>query len=150
MTEPKLFNKAQCPNLLQLSDKDFSADGKIINREIKGCNGYIMFYAPWCPHCQNKEDFIIYLGEQFNAKNSPHYKEKFRIAVVDTTQATTAKITQKLGISGIPRFFRVNAKGELSDYQGDYTIEAFLTDCCQNNNGMCNFNPSKLKPPSIK
>ena len=47
-------------DVLEVNDSHFRG-GKFSNK-----NGYLMVYAPWCPHCVAKVDMWSFLGTQFN------------------------------------------------------------------------------------
>ena len=140
-------------SVIRLSDRDFELTEpvKVVNRDFKHKNGYIMFYAPWCPHCQNQVKFWTYLGDQFNLSKQ-YAKENFRVGVVNTTDPKTTQIVQQLHVDGIPHFYHVvsdqEGNGQLKDFQGmDHNPETLLQEACRltPSNQLCN-GPKKRKP----
>ena len=124
-------------SVIRLNDHDFDLTEpvKVVNQDFKHKNGYIMFYAPWCPHCQNQVKFWTYLGDQFNTSKD-YAKENFKIGVVNTTDPETSQVVQHLGVNGIPHFYHVIAdkegKGHLKDFQGmDHSPEALMQEACK-------------------
>ena len=98
---------------LHLTRKDFKIDGNdviVTNPNFNQKNGCLMIYAPWCPHCQMKDDFI----NNFSLDNTIK-DENFKIAVADGNQPDMADITEKLGLKGFPTFYYVicNEEGNL-------------------------------------
>jgi thiol-disulfide isomerase/thioredoxin len=130
-----LFQNSEVYELTD-DDFDFSSDSVTTkSKHFKGNNGYIMFYAPWCPHCQEKQDLWSYLGEQFN-KNKAYSKEKFKIGAVNTTDENTSKVSQELGVNAIPKFFHAMKDGSLSEYNGnDLSIEGLVGAVCEKSPG---------------
>lgn len=138
-----MFNSKD--SVFKLTDKDFK-DDKVKSSKFKNKYGYIMFYAPWCPHCQSKEHFWSYLGNQFN--HNPEYKKiNFRIGAVDVTDPKSKKISDRLGINAIPRFMHVFPDGSLESYKGsELSPEALLSSVCDlsNDQELCTFDTKQL------
>jgi thiol-disulfide isomerase/thioredoxin len=142
-----------------LKDDDFIIkDGvvKVVNPLFAGKNGYIMFFAPWCPHCRSKEDFWSYLGSQFN-ENPEYQSENFQIGSVDCDDDETGQVCRSLEIGPIPKFFHVysesprSAEADLIPYEGEMTIESLLGGACERSSdkGICNLKSTDFNPPPI-
>src|ERR1700722_789747 len=135
-----LFAKS---SVINLNDSDFrltklksgKIEPKLINSLFRGKDGYIMIYAAWCPHCQAKQQFWSYLGEQFN-RNPKFAKENFRIGAINAENPAATKIVEALKVGPIPRFIHVipdkkTNTGSLSDYQGsDLSPESLIREIC--------------------
>lgn len=127
-------------HVIELNDTDFQigVHTKLKNNNFTNKDGYVMFYAPWCPNCQNKAKFWSFLGEKFNSDRE-FLNENFKIGAVNTEDSSTQNITKNLKIQYIPRFLHVNNKGELSDYKGpDHEPESLLSEVCQEKHKLCN------------
>jgi thiol-disulfide isomerase/thioredoxin len=139
--------------VIKLTDKDFkiTPEGvKLINKQFKSCDGYVMIYAPWFHYCQLKVELWTYLGDQFNDKKN-HGNENFRIAVINSEDPKTSKIMRALGVSAFPSFMRASsdAKGncDLSEYAGrDISPEELIMGVCEKSpkKKICKFNAKKL------
>ena len=151
--------------VIKLTDKDFRITPKgvkLTHQQFKFCDGYVMIYAPWCPHCQHKVELWSYLGKQFNepierskvkhSKVEPNYAgEKFRIAVINSEDPKASKVVSALNVSAIPRFMRASSdvKGDcdLSEYEGvDVSPEELIMGICKVSpkKKICRFNTTKL------
>lgn len=129
-------------DVIKLQDTDFTFDpngtAKLTNKTFKNKDGYIMFYANWCPNCRSKVDFWSFLGKEFN-KNKIYAKENFKIAAIDSDNPLAEKITRNMNVTYIPRFVHVNSKGELNDYKGqDYEPNSIMSEVCQQKHKLCN------------
>lgn len=127
-------------DVIKLTDKDFKMGDnmKVNNKSFKNKDGYIMFYANWCPNCQNKSDFWSFCGQQFN-KNGKYANQNFRIGAIDTENPLSSQITHKMNVNAIPRFVHVNQQGEMSEYEGsDFEPESLLSEVCNKKNKLCN------------
>ena len=58
-----------------MTDKDFEIHTNFINKTLDHDTWFIMFYAPWCPHCHR---LMPTFGELANLHN-----EKLKFGVVD-------------------------------------------------------------------
>jgi len=80
----------------------------------------VEFYAPWCGHCKQLAPIYEQVGTALNNVNS------VRITKID---ATANDVSPKLGIKGFPtiKLFPSNNKQDPIDYEGDRTVESFVT-----------------------
>jgi len=130
-------------SVIKLHDNDFSFDNelKLINKNFKKKDGYIMIYASWCPNCQNKVPFWSLMGKELNT-NPDFAKENFRVGVISTTDPANKKIIDKLDIQYIPKFVHVtpdtDGNGILSEFTGNHSPESLLSHVCQDKAKLCN------------
>jgi len=118
-----LFKKS---DVYELKDKDFS-DEHLTHQNFRGKKGFVVFYAPWCPNCQNKVEFWKLLGHNYNVGK---FSDKpLRIGAVNTEDPLTRDISAKMKITAIPAFFHVQKNGLLTPYQGQgYSPEDLLLE----------------------
>jgi len=109
--------------VVELVDKDFSGN-KIINKNILGNYGLLKCYAPWCPHCKNLINILMFLANGLKKNN-------FKITSVNSENST---ICDKLGIKGFPTLFLINLDGTLKKFNGDRSIENILAEICKHTN----------------
>ncbi len=99
--------------VIELKSKDF----KIENKKVKVINplfvdkyGLIVFYAPWCYHCQEMVEMWSDLAIQF--------KYKFILGAVNCEKKENYPIRNKLRIKLYPTIKYVGPDGILKDYKG--------------------------------
>lgn len=96
-----LFDKA-----LVLTRKDFSIEnGKVSIKNKNFKDGCLLIYAPWCPHCVNKNDTINRLSE-YVKKNYSDYM----IAVANGDDPEMRDILKELKQSGFPTFYHLRCQ----------------------------------------
>lgn len=105
-------------SVIELGDTDFNLRNNTL-RNNKGC-GMIMFYAPWCPHCQNKRDTYVGLADRLNRNGSD-----YMIYSVNVTDNGSQRISEKNNVTTIPRLIEAD-NGRLIDYDGDYSPDDIL------------------------
>lgn len=109
-------------NIVKLTNKDFK-DKLLISNNFKNKNGLIKFYAPWCPHCKDLVSDLIFLSNGL-------INHGFMIGVVNTDY--NKDLVKKFNISGIPKLFLVNTKGELDSLDlEDNNLENLLKNICK-------------------
>jgi thiol-disulfide isomerase/thioredoxin len=97
-----------------------AAEGKL------GADTLIVFYAPWCPHCQT---FVLH-DEQGNPLRAPlevmrkewamHEKlNRVKIYRSDVTKLAPGDLPKKMPVEGIPTMYFVTAKGDAIKYQAN-------------------------------
>ena len=128
--------------MIKLTDGDFDLSHKpptITHPSFKGKHGYIMAYAPWCPHCQEQKKFWSYLGQKLN-RDPSYRKQEFRVGVINSSDPETRQVLQDLQVDTIPRFYHVtpkNGRSHLTPYQGGYTPEELLHEACAKTGRLC-------------
>ena len=133
------YNKKSLPDLYteridgvkELKMHHFSVNslGQVIvtHRDFIGKNGLIMFYQPWCSHCNSKDtrklwsDLSMLLGNAFpigavNCSDHKHHNDQL---------AKYAKIL------GYPTIKLVHKDGTLEMYEGKRTHNAILNFICE-------------------
>jgi len=86
------------------------------------------FYAPWCGHCKQLAPIYEEVGTILkDVKN----------VVIAKIDATANDVSPKLGIKGFPtiKFFPSNNKQAPIDYEGERTVDSFIT-FVQENSGI--------------
>jgi len=125
-----------------------AADPLFLRKAANGANGHdslIVFYAPWCPHCQT---FVLHdkKGDPTNAPLEQLKKNWAYDAQMEKVHIMRADIT-KVGkvlpaafkLSGIPTAYFVSSMGEATKFVGD----VHDTDALRNFVGSAN--PSLLQ-----
>jgi thiol-disulfide isomerase/thioredoxin len=111
--------------VIELTSDDFDITGnnvKIINKHFKNSNGFINFYAPWCPHCIKIQELWSDLAIEF--------KHKFAIGAVNCENKKNYKIRDKLRIMQYPTIKTVSKNGILSNYGGEYIKDDMIFYIC--------------------
>ena len=109
--------------ILELRLKDFKYINNklyIKNKYFNDKKGFIIFYAPWCRHCNEISNLLIDLALaninifNFGAINSENIKEG------------NDKVCIYENITKFPTIKYINNDGTLINYTNDYTIENLL------------------------
>lgn len=96
----------------ELVSNDFKIEKNkvtVINKNFKEKYGLIIFYAPWCGHCQKQVDTLTDIALQFS--------HSFTIGAVNCENKDNYKICSKINVKYYPTFMKVSKKGILSKYQ---------------------------------
>ncbi len=97
--------------VIELKNKDFSINSKkVTNKNFKNKNGLIVFYAPWCNHCQKMAEMWSDLSVQF--------KNIFILGAVNCEDVNNYPIRNKLKIRMYPTVKYVTKNGTLYNYEG--------------------------------
>lgn len=136
LAESKLMSSMEALLKTPLADAEVLANastGKL------GKDALIVFYAPWCPHCQQ---FVLH-DESGNPQRAPlellrkemAENQKFKDVKVyrsDVTRLEEQDIPQALRVESIPTLFYVNTEGKAIKFNGNPhdtdAIKEFLTD----------------------
>ena len=111
--------------VIELTSKDFNITKNkvtVINKEFEDKNGFINFYAPWCPHCKKMVEMWSDLAIQF--------KHKFIIAAVNCEKKENYEIRNKLRIREYPTIKFVSKNGLLYNHKNGGTKDDFIYFIC--------------------
>jgi thiol-disulfide isomerase/thioredoxin len=107
--------------VIELSSSDFN--GKtIINKAFAGAEGFIMIFAPWCPHCQKHESTITKLAQVYNYD---YINANFRVGIINTDESKCEQICKELEVGPIPTFKWVDKKGQLHNIDTEKLMNIF-------------------------
>jgi len=96
--------------------EDTNIDEIIVLKKQKPA--YMMVYSSSCPHCQNKKDIYIKSAEHLmNGK-----KPEVLVLAVNVQDGKTRKLQEKLGISGVPSFFKTDEAGRVKRLDDALTV----------------------------
>lgn len=90
---------------------------------------FVMFYADWCPHCQNAKPVVSELDEQLKENDSEVNNKKVKIIKVNCEEEKG--LAKKYDISGYPTFKLLTGK-EIIEYDGGVDKEQFMDFLKQN------------------
>ena len=99
--------------VIELTSDDFKMEKNriiVINKNFKDKYGFIIFYAPWCPHCKNSVEMWSDLAIQF--------QHRFPIGAVNCEKKKNYEIRNKAKIKYYPTYKTVNKNGTLNNYKG--------------------------------
>jgi thioredoxin-like negative regulator of GroEL len=101
----------------ELTGKNFTVNNKkvYLKGNYKENKTLIIFYAPWCKHCQNMVDNVNELQ-----LNNMH---KFTILSVNITKKSNFKLADELKISSIPKAFVLKKKNQLIPFSKQINYE---------------------------
>lgn len=94
-------------------------------KSVPEMSGYVMFYAPWCPHCQSKVQEMMDMGKQYNQTGKMLY-------VYNADAPGSDKVTDYIDVEGFPTFYPVTKTGKISKRGPvDYTqIKQAMVKAC--------------------
>jgi thioredoxin-like negative regulator of GroEL len=119
-------------NVIQLTDKNINND-TVTSTKTKGKCGFIMIYAPWCPHCQSRKDEWIFMADKFSS--SEYKKEKFAICSINLDKNPV--LSDKIKVEGVPTIYYFDENGELTQYNGERSINHYLNYVCNTYKKLC-------------
>ena len=105
---------------LKLKDFKYENDKLYINNKFFNKKGFIIFYAPWCKHCNKISELIIDLALNnintftFGAVNSENIEEG------------NDKVFVYANISSLPTIKYINEENMLENYKYSYTADNLL------------------------
>jgi len=124
-----------------------AADALYLRKAANGANGHsslIVFYAPWCPHCQT---FVLHdgSGDPTHSPLEQIHKKWANNAVMEKVKIMRADVT-KVGkilpaafkVTGIPSVYFVSIMGEAKKFVGDVTDADALADFCRSHDSSLN------------
>jgi thiol-disulfide isomerase/thioredoxin len=101
--EMELYTKRDKVVILGNSSITKTERGPTITGSFKG-PGILEAYADWCPHCQDKADYIAELAKLLNTNG--YHKKIYVLNVSNNADASTV-----LGVDSMPTFYLVDGKG---------------------------------------
>ena len=105
---------------LTLSDFIYKNKKLYINNNFFNKKGFIIFYAPWCKHCNNISNLMLELADininifPFGAVNSENIKDG------------NDYLCNYANILGFPTIFYINNDNLLLKYEYDYTSDNLI------------------------
>lgn len=103
----------------ELKRVDFEDDMMRVKETVhKGLGGLIIFYAPWCNHCQAASSMLYELAQIFRGQ-----KQICAVNCYDQ-DGRCDELCDHYRIREYPAFFIMSMTGELTRYQGDEVLES--------------------------
>ena len=103
--------------VLELTPRDFNLK-HITHNEFQDRPGLLIFYAPWCGHCQKMVKDISDLAIQF--------RYIFPIGTVNCENVANHTICQKFKIKSFPTILYQTPKNKLIKYTGERDKDSLL------------------------
>ena len=112
-----------------LDNKAKDVKVQFIQPEFRGKNGLVMFYAPWCPHCQNMASTWLELANVT--------KGLYPVGAVNCDDSGSGNnlLSDYFKVAGYPTIKIWNGS-EFTDYSGGRELKDFLQFLCTSN-GLC-------------
>jgi len=81
---------------------------------------FVIFYAPWCGHCQTCKPHFEKLIEE--------YKGNVKLMMIDCTDDSNKELVESQGIKGYPtiRYYPSGLSGSYDEYQGKRDYSNFV------------------------
>jgi thiol-disulfide isomerase/thioredoxin len=90
--------------------------------ENKDKASFVMFYADWCPHCQNAKPIVNDLKEEVSNDN----QLKKNVEIVNVNCEEEKELANKYKISGYPTF-KLIKDSEVVEYEGGADKDQFMS-----------------------
>ena len=90
--------------------------------------GIVVFYAPWCGHCEKMKKLNKFLGENINKTYNVFYK------TVNCDDENNKEIVENEGIIGFPTIKFRMGNGNFQEYNEERTIENIISQLSEISN----------------
>lgn len=121
---PNLFK--EYPQIIHVNANEFvPVSGRMrFNPQNKPVHGaIILVYAPWCPHCNDRE-----WQEKYSALGNFLNRNGSRAYAMNATVPANLEWTDKMNINGLPTILMANRQGEMREYEGDRELTPMVKD----------------------
>ncbi|KAG5486759.1 hypothetical protein LSCM1_08015 [Leishmania martiniquensis] len=107
-----LLASSATAELVELNPENFDAIVKDSSKNV-----FVMFYAPWCGHCNSMKPAWLELADLFPASGD--------VVIARVDASTHRGIAKEFGISGFPtlKFFSKKDKSGKKQYEGLRDVE---------------------------
>lgn len=118
------------PQVDELKTKDFGVKEKHIvveNPKFQNKLGLIMFYAPWCPHCNSPNTVKMWTDLADVAQ------EYFSVGAFNCEDRENGnnRFAEVINIRGYPTIMIVKKNGHLHKYRGERSVPTILNYMCK-------------------
>lgn len=120
-----LINKLRGNNRVKLNKFIANTNTKT-NPNNRSYDGLIVFYAPWCPHCNNPEfmNVIKNMAKMLHPNGG-------RVCAYNATDERNEDVAKYIGINSFPTIKYFDKKGKMTDYNQSRDIKSLLKEYIQ-------------------
>ena len=103
----------------RFSKEGFEANSaETLQSEIKDKDALVLFYAEWCGHCKSFMKDWDSIGEEVNGT------KLVKINCGEAENPQHEKVRTDYSIAGYPTIKKIDATGNITEYEGERTIDA--------------------------
>lgn len=119
-----LYNNKKGIIELNSDDLSFNKNNEIVSlhKDFLHKAYMLLFYAPWCGHCQHMVDEVTKLGNEL-------HNENFVIGAINCDKQEN--VSNKFNIQGFPTIF-LSVGDKTEQYNGERNVDSFLDYLCTN------------------
>jgi len=139
-----LYNNTPVNELNAINDFQFLKSGEgydiqFTNPKFSGKNGLVLFYADWCPHCQDMVQDVVSVAERT--------QNLYPIGAINVADKENSILGEYFNITGYPTIKYLDY-GQFKDYTNGRDAESLLNFICAES-GLCNLlpNPNNIQTP---